>query len=682
MLNVDAFFSDGTKDYRMPCEPSPYDIVTIRFRAGKEDIDSVRLVTDEGFWQMVVKESDSLFDYYEIEFEITDQRISYYFEIYGDDKIWYYNRTGVALELHKEFNFMITPGFHTPGWAKGAVFYQIFVDRFYNGDVNNDVVDGEYSYINIPTRKVTDWNKYPDSFGVGEFYGGDLQGVIKKLDYLQELGVEAIYFNPIFVSPSNHKYDTQDYDFIDPHYGVIKNDGGEALVPNETNNRQATKYRFRVTDSENLHSSNDLLIQLVNEAHKRGLKVILDGVFNHCGSFHKWLDREGIYENADGYEKGAYADKNSPYTSFFRFREDHWPDNASYDGWWGHDTLPKLNYEGSPMLYNYVMDVAKKWVSPPFNCDGWRLDVAADLGYSAEFNHQFWKDFRRSVKEANPDAIIFAEHYGDPKSWLLGDEWDTVMNYDAFMEPLTWFLTGMEKHSDEFRESLLNRHDIFFQAMSYHMSRYQTSSLFTAMNELSNHDHSRFLTRTNKKVGRTASLGPHAAEEGINRGVLRSAVAIQMTWVGAPTIYYGDEAGVCGFTDPDNRRTFPWGNEDMDLIDFHKEIISIHKDYEALRTGSILFLGGTYGFISYGRFNRVDKFIIAVNNNNYEITETIKTWEVGISDEDTLCRLLLTTEEGYYRDAVIFHTENGMLQLNMPPISSIIVKNVVQNKKI
>ncbi|WMJ90548.1 glycoside hydrolase family 13 protein [Anaerocolumna sp. MB42-C2] len=677
MLNTDAFFSDGTQDYRNPCEPLPYDTVTIRFRTGKEGIDSVRLVTEEDFWQMAMKESDSLFDYYENEFELADQVISYYFEVYGDSKIWYYNRAGAALELHKEFNFMITPGFQTPDWAKGAVFYQIFVDRFFNGDVTNDVVDGEYSYINTPVRKVTDWSKYPDSFGIGEFYGGDLQGVIKKLDYLQDLGIEAIYFNPIFVSPSNHKYDTQDYDFVDPHYGVIKRDGGEVLALHETNNRQATKYRTRVTDSDNLNASNELLIRLVEEAHKRGLKVILDGVFNHCGSFHKWLDREGIYEGMVGYEKGAYADKNSPYISFFRFKEDRWPDNSSYDGWWGHDTLPKLNYEESPILYNYVMDIAKKWVSPPFNCDGWRLDVAADLGYSKEFNHRFFRDFRKSVKEANPEAIIFAEHYGDPKSWLSGDEWDTVMNYDAFMEPLTWFLTGMEKHSDEYKENLLNRHDIFFQAMSYHMSRYQTTSLYTTMNELSNHDHSRFLTRTNKKVGRTDSLGPNAANEGVNKGVFRSAVTVQMTWVGAPTIYYGDEAGVCGFTDPDNRRTFPWGNEDMNLIDFHKEIISIHKDYEALRTGSILFLEGALGFISYGRFNRVDKFIVAVNNNNYEITEVINTWKIGISDEDTLCRLLLTTEEGYYREAVVFHTENGILKITMPPVSSVIIKNII-----
>ena len=139
--------------------------------------------------------------------------------------------------------------------------------------------------------------------------------------------------------------------------------------------------------------------------------------------------------------------KESPYRSFFGFRDENgWPDNTSYEGWWDYDTLPKLNYEGSEELYDYILGIAAKWVSAPYHVDGWRLDVAADLGHSSEFNHKFWRDFRKAVKTANPEALILAEHYGDPKDWLeKGDQWDTVMNYDAFMEPLTWFLTGNGK---------------------------------------------------------------------------------------------------------------------------------------------------------------------------------------------------------------------------------------------
>ena len=141
------------------------------------------------------------------------------------------------------------------------------------------------------------------------------------------------------------------------------------------------------------------------------------------------------------------------------------------------ETLPKLNFENSPKLVEYIMNIGRKWVSPPYNVDGWRLDVAADLGFSNEYNHKFWKEFRKNVKEANPDAIILAEHYGEARSWLQGDEWDTVMNYDAFMEPLTWFLTGMEKHSDEFRGNLLGNHESFMGAMSHHMSSFMAPSL-------------------------------------------------------------------------------------------------------------------------------------------------------------------------------------------------------------
>lgn len=683
-----ALFSDGTSNYRIPSEPMPNDTVRIRFRTGKDNVDSVVFITLYERIQMKKVSSDQLFDYYEVSIKLNEEKLMYLFEIKSGDNIRYYNRLGVVNEIQSNMiwqgkssnaihdNFMIVPGFKTPDWAKGAVFYQIFVDRFCNGDTSNDVKDMEYSYIGEGTVAVNDWNKYPAAMGVREFYGGDLKGVMNKLDYLQYLGVEVIYFNPIFVSPSNHKYDIQDYDYIDPHFGVIKKDEGDLLKPNDTNNEHATRYISRVTSKENLEASNEFFIELVEEIHRRGMKVILDGVFNHCGSFNKWLDKEKIYEKCEGYEKGAFVDENSPYRTFFKFREEHWPYNYKYDGWWGHDTLPKLNYEESPKLYEYIMKIARKWVSPPFNVDGWRLDVAADLGYTNEYNHKFWKDFRKNVKEANPEAIILAEHYGDPSAWLQGDEWDTVMNYDAFMEPLTWFLTGVEKHSDEYRSDLLGQYQNFSGAMKYHMAKFTTQSLQVSMNELSNHDHSRFLTRTNRKVGRTTTLGPRAAEEDINKGIFREAVVVQMTWPGAPTIYYGDEAGVCGFTDPDNRRTYPWGREDKELINLHRELIQIHKSYNALKTGSLLILGGAYNYISYGRFDDNDKIIVAINNSYTEITVEIDTYLIGITDEERLASLIQTNEEGYNLEAIIYQTVNGRLRITLPKISATIIKNI------
>ena len=337
--------------------------------------------------------------------------------------------------------------------------------------------------------------------------------------------------------------------------------------------------------------------------------------------------------------------------------------------------MPKLNYEGSEKLEEYILSIGKKWVSSPYHADGWRLDVAADLGYSNEYNHHFWKKFRKAVKEANPEAIILAEHYGDPGEWLGGDEWDTVMNYDAFMEPVTWFLTGMEKHSDEERTELWGNAQYFMDSMKHHMAAMKMSSLQVAMNELSNHDHSRFLTRTNHMVGRTAALGPEAANKYVSIPVMKEAVVMQMTWVGAPTIYYGDEAGVCGFTDPDNRRTYPWGKENKELLEFHKEMIRIHKSYRAFRTGSLRMLYGEQDVIAYGRFTDEEQCIIIVNNRSELATVTVPVWQTGLPKEGALRRLMYTYDGGYTMEHEEYLIRDGEIVLNMGKHSAIVLKN-------
>ena len=660
----------------IPPEPKESELVTFRFRTAKDDVDRVGLVTSADTYVMEKECTQGEFDYYTFETRLGEEPFRYCFEVQSGTEKYYYGRCGISREILEYYNFVVVPGFSTPDWAKGAVMYQIFTDRFYNGDKSNDVETNEYYYIGDYSQRVTNWDKYPANMGVREFYGGDLQGVMDKLDYLQDLGVEVVYFNPLFVSPSNHKYDIQDYDYIDPHYGKIVDDGGEVLPNGVTDNSQATKYKKRTTGLKNLEASNELFIKLVEELHRRGMKVILDGVFNHCGSFNKWMDRERIYEGEEDYEPGAYVSADSPYRSYFRFFKEgpeNWPYNGNYDGWWGHDTLPKLNYEDSVKLENYILYIGRKWVSPPYNVDGWRLDVAADLGRSNEYNHEFWQKFRRAVKDANPNALILAEHYGDPSDWLKGDEWDTVMNYDAFMEPVTWFLTGMEKHSDEAREELLGNIDNFIGSMAHHMSNMLTPSLQVAMNELSNHDHSRFLTRTNHMVGRVEHLGPEAANEYVNKAVMREAVVMQMTWVGAPTVYYGDEAGVCGFTDPDNRRTYPWGHEDQELIAFHKEAIRIHKEHPALKTGSLKILGGEENILSYARFKGHDRIIVVINNRSERAEVKVPVWEAEIPIKCRMERLLYSYKDGYTTEYEEYLVEDGEVVANMGPHSALVL---------
>lgn len=679
-MKKEALFCDGTEAYVSPPEPEAGDELQLWFRTAAHDVDEVYLENRELCIPMNKVISNKAFDFYEVKYKLEDKPFRYHFKIRSGNEICYYNKWGAESKLVDYYDFKIVPGFTAPDWAKGAVMYQIYTDRFCNGDPDNDVQTGEYFYIGEQVHHVDDWYRDPQPMDVREFYGGDIQGIIDKLDYLHGLGVEVVYCNPLFVSPSNHKYDTQDYDYIDPHVGKIEVDEGRLLDPGENNNIHADRYRTRTTRKENLEASNRLFIKLVEELHKRGMRIIIDGVFNHCGSFNKWLDAELLYQHAGGYPQGAYVSEDSPYRYFFQFHnENAWPFNDSYDGWWGHATLPKLNYEESPELYQYILGIAKKWVSAPFGADGWRLDVAADLGRSAGMNHQFWRDFRAAVKEANPEAVMIAEHYGSPYDWLKGDQWDTVMNYDAFMEPLSWFLTGMEKHSDEENPALFGDGCAFFEAMRYHMSEMPTASVQCAMNELSNHDHSRFMTRTNRRVGRLASAGAKAAEEGISYGIFRQGVVMQMTWPGAPTIYYGDEAGVCGWTDPDSRRTYPWGGENLELIEFHRYMSGIRKRCPAFRNGSLKALAAGDGYIAYGRFQSAQRAggaccgVTAVNTGDDWLTLKIPVWQIGARDGALLRREMMTYEDGYNAGQVEHEVKDGYIEVKIPPVGSIVL---------
>ncbi|WP_051226650.1 glycoside hydrolase family 13 protein [Butyrivibrio sp. MC2013] len=679
MFEEGLLFHDVVSGYLSSVEPEPWQSVTIRFRTGTCQVRSVTLCCEgeEIFMQKVsLSDYPQYCDFYEAEIELSDDPCSYYFAVKPEGgKTLYYDVRGVVKDKPKADShtlFRIIPGFRVPGWARGAVIYQIFTDRFCNGDKSNDVVSGEYLYEGKLVKKVSDWHKLPDPRSdFRHIYGGDLKGVMSKLDYLSDLGIEVIYFNPLFVSPSSHKYDTQDYDHIDPHFGVIINDGGELVKKADKDNRSAERYIRRTTDLANLEASDRLFAQLVEEAHKRGIRVILDGVFNHCGSFNKWLDTEQIYGN------GAYHDKTSPYQAFFKFEEDHWPDNDSYEGWWDYKTLPKLNYEGARALQEYILRIGRKWVSPPYNADGWRLDVAADLGHSADFNHYFWRRFRSAVKEANPSAVIIAENYGSSREWLMGNEWDSVMNYDGFMDPVSWFLTGEDRHSDHFKKDRLCNTELFWSSMKEAMGEnFSCQSMQTAMNQLSNHDHSRFMTRTNMRPGRaTDAEGSEGADKDTEPAVFMEGALLLMTWPGAPAIYYGDEAGLTGYTDPDNRRTYPWGSEDQNMIAFHKEIIQMRKHAPELRTGALVRLGSMEkGILTYGRFLPGAASVVLINNTGRTRLLDLDLRACEIGSGHTLIKVIETGKEGYNTSPDRILAGEGTTSFRLPPYSGFVYR--------
>jgi len=695
-----ALHSDEGERYITPVMPAPGDEAAIRLRTGHGYEDEVRLLSGELCLRMERVRSDEAFDWFEARHTLGEEPFRYVFEVTGGGRTRWYGKTGVSADRTEAENepFGIYPGFRVPDWARGAVMYQIFTDRFRRGEPDSGVRDGEYEYIGLTAQRSEDWNAPVGRPDVHRFYGGNLPGVAEKLDYLEDLGVEAIYFNPLFLSPSNHRYDTQDYGHIDPHLtpaGAAEDTFG------------ADRYQLLSTDPAILEAADQYFADLAEEIHRRGMRLIMDGVFNHCGSFHYWMDRERIYEGRDGYARGAYLAADSPWRDRFRFREERWPENDSYEAWWDFETLPKLDYEGSATLADEICAVGAKWVSLPWRADGWRLDVAADLGHSEAYNHGFWKQFRRAVREANPEALIVAEHYGDPAAWLGSGEWDSVMNYDAFMEPVTWFLTGMEKHSGEFKEERLGDGAAFEKAMRRAMARFPTLSLQCAMNELSNHDHSRFLTRTNHRTGpgwpingeAAAAPEPEAesareaaaqagtgvtdfgdgtgydtgtgigtgngygngtgnapasvrmasdpAAAGVQTGIFRAGVLMQMTLPGCPTVYYGDEAGQVGFTDPDNRRTYPWGREDEELIEFHRCAIRLHRAHPALRTGSFVFLAAEKDLVAYGRFDENEQLVTVVSLSEVPRTADIEVWPAETGRQGTMTCLIETWRGGY-----------------------------------
>ena len=672
-LIVDAVYSDETTSFLNPPEFKSGDTVTFCIRIFKNNLsnfeDAVCFHIGENKYPMSKIESSSeIFDFYQITQKIEDYT-NYFFSIKKGMCLYFYNKQGVVSSINPIYNFKAIPNFFVPDWLKGAVMYHVFVDRFFNGDESNDVLTKEYSYLGNMSKGQKDWYAPVTDKDFCTFYGGDLQGILDKIDYFKDLGIEVIYLSPVFVSPSNHKYDISDYDYIDPHLAVIVKDGGDRLSSANPSNDKASMYIKRTTDPANLEASNKFFSDFTKICHENGIKVIMDGVFNHSGSFHKWLNKEGIYK-----EKGAYQDKNSPYVPYFKWYGDDWPNNIAYDGWWGHSNHPKLNFENSQELYDYILSVGKKWVSEPYNVDGWRLDVGADLGFSREFNHQFWRDFRSAVKEGNPDAIILGEHYGDCEPWLFGDQWDTIMNYDAFMEPITWFLTGMQKHSEEYRPNSLNNTLFFEEAMRYNRARMSYHSLYTSMNQLSNHDHSRFLTRTNGQVGRLHTRAASDADFGINKGVFYEAVVFQMTWPGSPTLYYGDEAGMTGWTDPDNRRAYPWGREDKIVIDVHKVAIALRKEYSVLKTGSVEYLHNEYGVLSYGRWDNEQKVAVIINNNWQERVINVPVWKMDMLS-GSIDLVLYTNEGGYSTEKQPLQINNGYVSLYIGPHSAVVLAN-------
>ena len=427
-----------------------------------------------------------------------------------------------------------------PSWARDAVFYYIFPERFRNGTHGNDPKPGVDHYHDLPVEFHQDWNEKPYKPGSGDgsdaiynndFFGGDIAGIIEKLDYIAELGANALYITPLWLASSNHKYDTADYTRIDPHFG-----------------------------------SNDDFSRLTAEAAKRGIRVIPDASLNHTGRDSIYFDRFGKYGSVGAFE-GGKIQPNSPYADWYIFDPGQTIPEKQYKGWVGVVDLPELNKQSAGFrrfAYGADDSVMKQWLDR--GAAGWRMDVAPWVP------DDFWREWRTAIKQHRPDALTIAETWFDSSKYFLGDTFDSTMNY-IFRGALLDYAKGGDARAA-------------YRNIEYLREVYPPQSMYALMNVLSTHDVARSLHLFGYESARDAPEKIALAKQR-----LRLAVLFQMIFPGAPTIYYGDEVGVTGGDDPFNRGTYPWadrgGKPDTRLLADFKRLIAMRKQYPVLRHGSL-----------------------------------------------------------------------------------------------
>ncbi|MBW7883112.1 MAG: alpha amylase N-terminal ig-like domain-containing protein [Caldilineaceae bacterium] len=629
--------------YRRPGGAQPFGTdVTLRLRTAANDVEAVSLVVGNladgsGFSRPMTKApSDGRYDWWETTFNNGDQPAvwNYHFQLFdGAASLVYADNgrrdggTGQAYDAIPAPDqgwdiYTYMPGFDAPDWAKNAVIYQIFPDRFRNGDADNDPTADDWFYpeeCGGHARPVTPWNtivpdpepadpgRNPEWAGTYNctFYGGDIQGVLEKLDYLQELGVTTIYFNPIFDSPSNHRYDGRDYRQVDENLGV----------------------------AGDFAATNELFRAFAAEVHKRGMHLILDGVPNHSSSDSPFFDKYGTQSTV-----GACESEESPYRDWYFFDparpagSGECAGGVNYRGWAGVSTLPQLNTGNEEVIDNWLGEegIAVQWLQTP-GIDGWRIDVVPDV---VLVNPQFFELFRTAARDANPEALLISETWSerDARLRVLGDEFDSTMNY-RFRLAVLGFLRDYDFTEDGDGGVPALTASEFEAALRAVQEDYPPAAFATAMNLLSSHD-----------VNRAVRVLDHdgidyAAQEPANgfadgRARLALAAVLQFTLPGAPTVYYGDEAGLVGFgsdiprDDPYNRQPYPWADaagydslpawrqQDADLLAHFQRLGQLRSQYSFLRTGSWdTLLVDDAGLYVFGRKDENGAAIIAVNRS-------------------------------------------------------------------
>lgn len=596
---VKSVYSDTTRHYVSNPYPKKGEQITITLRVRENaDIREILLRYKQfGIERLVEMELTGCergLAYYSAEVTVEEKAFRYQFYLVTANKIYYYTQYRITDYIPDESqDFVILADYQSADWVENTVFYQIFPDRFCNGNPHNNVKDGEYHYQGYETIQVKQWNtpaaEYEESHGL-DFYNGDLYGVIEKLDYLQELGINGIYLNPIFISPSVHKYDSLDYFQIDPHLG-----GNEALRA------------------------------LIEEMHRRDMKLMMDISINHVSSASKWFNKNSEFYDSS---EGAYQNVDSPLRDYFFIDKE-----GKYDTWCGVETMPKLNYGSESLrkvIYRDKDSVLKKWISQPYGIDGWRFDVADCLARNknVDVHREVITEIRGQLKTCNPHLYLLAEDWADCSVDLQGDAWDATMNYFGCARPIREFVGECDLfHARD--EVLKNLHiKLTAKQLSERIIQFYAKLPGVIQHQMFNLLDSHDVTRLYNNPA-------------VNEEEFRGAVMMMFTLPGTPSVYYGDEILLDGTIQSMEACRYPmdWEWEKREEAcrnrEFYQQLIRIKRNSEALRDGGFQIVSDEGYVFAFARFTKQEVIFVICSTDEKEQKINLPIGNFGVTAIET-----------------------------------------------
>jgi len=561
---------------------------------------------------MMLKHTSTDVHFYTIDVLIEQPRTEYIFKLLADDGAYYYTSNGISRADSPLFHdFVLLADYDAPHWVRDAVFYQIFPDRFHNGDPANDVQDGDWEREGALTRRL-DWGSSPIPWAKGrsvDFFGGDVNGITQKLGYLEMLGVNALYLTPIWTAASNHHYDASTFNDVDPHLG-----GNEALA------------------------------ELRQALDAREMKLVLDITPNHVGITHYWVT-------------DANANPDSPFAEYFFYDAE----KGYFETWLGVASLLKLNYKSQKLrdeMYRSPDSALRRWLQTPYRIDGWRLDVANMTGNLKmnQLDHDVWQEMRPILKSDDPQCYLLGEYFQDGTPHTQGQELDATMNYQGFNTPMRRWLGGEDlgvMDGKWWGDTTLLPSDALAQQWQNFLGAVPYVIALQQFNQLDSHDVSRIL---------------HVVHE--DKALVTLGIALLMSFTGVPCLYYGGEVGMTGGKDPDNRRCMLWDESDWDkdLLVVYQKLIAIRKNSTALKHGGFQMLhaeDNTVAFLREAAHERV--VVVGYRGEARHEPLGVPVAHGGISDGITLKDLIsgvsYTITEGKLTFPSIAHGQALILEV-------------------